>query len=151
MFLTVPEARFPIPPALLSEGETAWSVIRRQLFAPWYIASLLVTEDEHQFTQTLLISHPEWLKVVLSSTKEAEVRKIQRMVYDPHTGGWTSKDVSEVWEEPVGSDGYEPRLALKGPGYEFKFADELDESSEDILSIGTDWMPLYVSADARSS
>ena len=145
MFLTVPEARFPIPPALLSGGESGWSVIRKQLFAPWYIASLLVREDEHKYAETLLISEPEWLKVVLRSTDEAEVRKVQRMVYDAGTGAWTPKEVSEIWEEPTDSEGIEPRLALKESGTGFKYADEWLESPAERPRVGPDWKILFCS------
>ena len=128
MFLTLPEARFPIPQAFLADGESAWSVIRKQLFSPWYIVTFAVIEEGIAIKNTLFVAEPEWLRVVIQTDEIAEIHNVQRMAFDHQTQTWLSQRISEIWvERSEVEDSQQAQIAVKTDTGGFNYAYELDD------------------------
>lgn len=144
MFLTMPEARFPIPQALLADGESGWSVIRKQLFFPWYIVTYSIREDKFQVKNTLLVSDPEWLRVVIQTEEIAEIHNVQKMAFDHKTQTWLSQRISEIWvEQSEEKNSKNAQIAVKADKCGFNYACEMDEEPFELNIVEPNWQMIY--------
>lgn len=147
MFLSLPESRVAIPAALRADGEDCWSVIRRQMFVPWFIVTFESIDDSTPYSQTLLVSDPDWLRAVLQSPSVARFRQVLRMVYQYDSGHWGSHEIQEVWNElstPA-------RIAILESGAKYKFADSWDDKPCDLEVAGPNWIQIYGSQDHQGA
>lgn len=143
MFLTMPEARFPIPQALLAAGASAWSVIRKQMFFPWYIVTFSLFEEGHKLKNTLLVSEPEWLRVALQTKDIAEIHSVQKMEFDFKIETWVSIKILEIWVGYSGTESQHARIAVKEADGSIIYADEWGDEACDEVVVGPHWKMLY--------
>lgn len=147
MFITLPGARVHVPSSLLSQEESCWSALRMGIFAPWYIATFLVSEDGAIQTNTLLIARNDWLATVLTSKKVIQVIQLQRQVFDGTAGGWDSVEIQEAWLSNASKSNLMPDVVVKQMNGEYLHAFELDESQVIHQPTGTNWQKLYQAKD----
>lgn len=144
MFLTMPEARFPIPQALLADGESAWSVIRKQMFSPWYIVTFGINEDGYELKNTLFVSEPEWLRVVIQTEEIEEIHNVQKMTFDHNKQAWLSQKISEIWvKQSEDEDSQHAQIAVKADNGGFNYAYELDDEPFEMNVVEPNWKMIY--------
>lgn len=144
MFLTMPEARFPIPQALLANGQSGWSVIRKQMFSPWYIVTFAINADGYELKNTLFVSEPEWLMVVIQNEEIAKIHNVQKMTFDHKKQTWLPQRISEIWIEQSDEDDLQhAEIAVKADNGDFNYAYEMDDEPFELNVVEPNWKMIY--------
>lgn len=142
MFLNLPEAKVNIPISLLPKGVKCWEALQMEVPVPWCIATFNINADGITRTKTLFISNPRWLRVVLSTVKDADMRRIQRMQIDHESSAWLSTDVLEVWSERSTDETERQRLAFRFENGDVIFAHDWGDETE-APELDSNWKQIY--------
>jgi len=98
MFLTNPSYQLVLPPALAEPGEQVWRLVELQLQLPWFLVTMLHTEEDVTFRRTFFLCWETDLIELLVSTAATRPVALQ-MVQPPSDGvsGWSTRSITRVW------------------------------------------------------
>lgn len=95
MFVTVPEFSFPVPAPLKLRSEAQyWRAISLEVFAAWYVATIVVDQDDEP--ATIVFSWDTDLAKAIEDSAGVQVLSLLCMVFSRKTG-WTAIPIAEVW------------------------------------------------------
>src|SRR5262245_1971751 len=98
MFLTSPSYQLVLPAALAEPGEQVWRLVELQLQLPWFLVTMLHTEEDVTFRRTFFLCWETDLIDLLAATPTTRPVSLQ-MVQPPPKGthGWSTRSIARVW------------------------------------------------------
>ena len=125
MFITNEAHRSPLAAMLDGAGDAYWRVVELALNKPWFIVSILQTEQGHTagldegfpFVRTLLIGDiADLLSLLMTLRSEAGVLRTVHSITPSHineTRQWQMEQLAGIWTAKRNLDGHESAIDIE--------------------------------------